>query len=197
VKVLVIETQPAVPLGSLGPPLVAAGMELVHWRTPEGAPPDSLSDLAGIVALDGPANRDEEERYPWIPLERELLASAVGQKKPIVGSCLGAELLAGVLGARLRRLPRPEIGRSEFEQTAAARDDALGVHLGQRLSAFQWHGYAFDLAPNAHLLSGSEHKAEAFSFEASPGDSSSTSRPMRGSLPTGSPRTPMCCASKG
>ena len=101
-KVLVIETQAMVPIGSFYRPLVDAGLELVYWRTSEGPPPESVAGLTGVVALGGAANPDEDERYPWLAHERELLASAVGSTIPTVGLCLGGELLAEVLGSSLR-----------------------------------------------------------------------------------------------
>jgi GMP synthase-like glutamine amidotransferase len=164
VKVLVIETQPMVPIGTFGPPLVAAGLELVYWRTHEGAPPSSLAEFAGVVALGGAANPDEGERYPWLAAERELLASAVGRRMPTVGLCLGGELLAEVLGGSLLRLPRPEIGWVELEQKPAARGDGLAPQLPRRFDVFHWHGFAFGLPPGASLLAGSRHRTQAFGF---------------------------------
>jgi GMP synthase (glutamine-hydrolysing) len=163
-KILVIETQPMVPIGSLGPPLVEAGLELVHWRTSEGPPPASLADFAGVIALGGAANPDEDERHPWLAEERELLASATRLRLPTVGLCLGAELLAQALGASVRRLPRPEIGWFELEHDPGARNDPLAAQFPQRHDAFQWHSFAFDLPPGALLLAGSAPATEAFSW---------------------------------
>jgi GMP synthase (glutamine-hydrolysing) len=162
VRVLVIETQRTVPIGSLGPPLLAAGLEIVNWRSEEGPPP-SLADFAGVVALGGASNPDQDDRYPWLAKERELLGKAVDGRLPTIGSCLGAELLAEVLGAVPMRLARPEIGWFELEQTGAARDDPLAARLPQRFPALQWHSYGFALPPDATVLAGSEHAMEAFS----------------------------------
>jgi GMP synthase (glutamine-hydrolysing) len=164
VKVLVIESQRMVPIGSFARPLRAAGLELVYWRTPEEPPPDSLADVAGIVALGGSANPDETDRYPWLAQERELLAGAVGRGLPTVGLCLGGELLAEVLGSSPVRLPQPEIGWHPLELEAAARDDTLLQLLPERIDVFHWHSFGFALPSGARLLAGTADQAQAFSF---------------------------------
>jgi GMP synthase (glutamine-hydrolysing) len=163
-RILVIETQRTVPLGSLAPPLTRAGIDIVHWRTEEEAPPASLAAFSGVVALGGAANPDEDDRYPWLVDERDLLADALDRRLPTIGLCLGAELIAEALGAESRRLTRPEIGWVELEK----RDvdgDALAVALPSRFPAFQWHSYAFSLPPGATLIAGSEQATQAFSWD--------------------------------
>jgi hypothetical protein len=71
-KILVAETQPTVPIGTFGPPLIEAGAELVYWRTPDEAPPASLDGFAGVVALGGAANPDQDAEYAWLNEERRL-----------------------------------------------------------------------------------------------------------------------------
>ena len=78
-RILVIETQRAVPIGTFGPPLAEEGLELDHWR-PAEAPPPSLDAYAGVIALGGAANPDEDDRYSWLRDERELLAAAVDRR---------------------------------------------------------------------------------------------------------------------
>ena len=160
-RVLVIETQPTVPLGSLAAPLLDAGLELACWRTAENPPPPSIDEFAGIIALGGAANPDEDERYPWLAQERQLLDAALRRRLPTIGLCLGAELLAQVLGVSVERLPRPEIGWFEVEPVAA---DPLSIELPRRFHAFQWHSYGFPLPPGATLIAGTAHMAQAFSW---------------------------------
>jgi GMP synthase (glutamine-hydrolysing) len=162
-RVLVIETQRTVPLGSLGPPLARTGIDIVHWRTEDEAPPGSLAEFSGVVALGGAANPDQDDRYPWLADERDLLAEALARRLPTIGLCLGAELIAEALGADTRRLTRPEIGWVELENRGAA-GDALAVELPSRFPAFQWHSYGFDLPPSATLIAGSEQAAQAFGW---------------------------------
>jgi GMP synthase (glutamine-hydrolysing) len=164
VKVLVIETQQLVPIGTLGPPLLDAGLELVYWRTAEEPPPRSLSGFAGVIALGGGANPDEDERYPWLSDERELLAGAVEWRLPTLGLCLGAELLAQVLDARPFRLLGPQIGWFEIAHAEGARGDALCARLPRRFHGFGWHRYGFGLPTGATLIAGDELAAEAFSW---------------------------------
>jgi GMP synthase-like glutamine amidotransferase len=162
VKVLVIETQPTVPIGTLGPPLEDAGLELLYWRPAEAAPPGSLAGISGVVALGGAANPDEEARHPWLAAERELLASATSQRIPTVGVCLGAELLAAAAGWEVTRLPVSEIGWHEVELTAAGRDDPLIGGTPSRFPAFQWHSYASEPPDGAPVLAENPACAQAY-----------------------------------
>lgn len=162
-SVLVIETQALVPIGAFGPPLHDAGLELVYWRTGEDAPP-SLAGVAGVIALGGVANPDQDERYPWLAVERKLLAEALDRRLPTLGLCLGAQLLAQVLGGSTWRLPQPEIGWFELERAQAAARDALAGALPRRFDVFQWHSYAFDLPPGATCIAGNEEATHAFSW---------------------------------
>jgi len=165
VKVLVIESQRMVPIGSFARPLADAGVELAYWRTEEEPPPDSLAEFAGVVALGGAANPDEAERYPWLAQKRELLAEAIEHGLPTVGLCLGGELLAEVLGSAPAALPQPEIGWRSLKLTSAARDDALFQLLPERVDVFHWHSFGFALPPGARLLAGTADQAQAFSFD--------------------------------
>ena len=94
--------------------------------------------------------------------ELSAIERALTQGKPVLGICLGAQLLAHVLGAPIRRLPVPEIGWYELELTAAGRDDAVFGGLSERAAVFQWHSYGFDLPHGAEHLArstGCPHQA--------------------------------------
>jgi GMP synthase-like glutamine amidotransferase len=164
VRILVIETQPTVPIGSFGPPLKEAGLQLVSWKTSQEPPPRSLTGFSGVIALGGAANPDEDERYPWLAHERQLLATALDQRLPTIGLCLGAELLAETLGSAAAPLRRPEIGWVGLELAEAAGNDPLYRHLPRRFDGFQWHTYGFGLPPGAVLIAGTNEMAQAFSW---------------------------------
>ena len=91
-RVMVIETQRMVPLGALASPLIEQGVELVYWRTTEEAPPAALKGIAGVIALGGAANPDQDAHYPWLDHERRLLREALERRLPAISLCLGGEL---------------------------------------------------------------------------------------------------------
>ncbi len=117
-----------------------------------GQPLPDHGEVAGAVVMGGPMNVDEVERFPGLAAEREWLAEAVGRGMPVLGICLGAQLLARALGAEVRPGER-EVGFAPVE-VAAAEDPLLGG-LAPRTEALHWHGDCFDLPDGAELLASS------------------------------------------
>ena len=166
-KVLVIQTQALVPIGSLGQPLLEAGLDLAYWHTDRGRAPGSLEDFAGVVALGGAANPDQDDRYPWLAKERDVLSEAVRRRIPTIGLCLGAELLGQVLDARVNRLDRAEIGWHEVQFRRGGTDASVTAEFSDQSYVFQWHSYSFDLPAGGQLVAGTPEKAEAFCWNGS------------------------------
>ena len=161
-RVLVVETQALVPIGSLEPALRDGGIELMTWRPTHAPPPRTLEGISGLIALGGAANPDEDEEYPWLSTERDLLDQALQRNLPTVGICLGAELLAQVIGARMVRLPEPEIGWRDLTLEPAAGGDPLCSQSAQHVPAFHWHSYGFDCPLGATVLSRTESGTQVF-----------------------------------
>ena len=111
-------------------------------------------EVAGAVVMGGPMNVDEVERFPALAAEREWLAEAVRRELPVLGICLGAQLLARALGAEVRAGERPEIG---FAPVAVSDpgDPVLGG-LAPSTDVLHWHGDVFDLPDGAQSLASSE-----------------------------------------
>jgi GMP synthase (glutamine-hydrolysing) len=114
-------------------------------------PPD---EVAGAVVMGGPMNVDEVERFPGLAAEREWLAAAVDGGVPVLGICLGAQLLARALGAEVRPGAAKEIGFAPVE-VADPKDPVLGG-LAPRAEVLHWHGDVFDLPDGAVSLASSE-----------------------------------------
>lgn len=108
-----------------------------------------------LVVLGGPMNVDEIDRFPFLAEERRWIQAALDAQLPVLGICLGAQLLASTLGAVVRPRPVKEIGWYEVECTPAAADDRLFRHLAPRPTVFQWHGDGFDLPAGAVSLASS------------------------------------------
>lgn len=153
-------------LGTLDPLLRSYGFRnhYVNFdRDPDAEP--SLDGYHGLVVLGGPMNVDETDRYPHLDIEVKLLREALRRDFPILGICLGAQLLARALGAQVRPGPEKEIGWYDLQITQAAKDDPLLGHFGATETVFQWHGDTFDIPEGAQLLASSPGCAhQAFRF---------------------------------
>ncbi len=108
-----------------------------------------------LVICGGSMNVDQEDQFPWLKEEKKLIHQALEAKKKIVGLCLGGQLIAEALGARVGKHPHWEVGWQKVQ-----------LRNGNRLDVFQWHGYSFDLPPGAELLATNEIcKYQAFSYQ--------------------------------
>ncbi len=163
---LVLQHAPHETLGSLEQHCREAGLA---WRTVElfreVTPSVDLDRAAGLVILGGPMNVDETDGYPFLGPEVEWIRQAIHAGIPLLGICLGAQLLAKALGARVYPNGVKEIGWFEIELTPEADDDPLLGGFDRRQTVFQWHGDTFDLPQGAVLLATSERcRHQAFRF---------------------------------
>jgi GMP synthase (glutamine-hydrolysing) len=138
--------------GTLENALTIAGLE-VHYvdlfrQVPERLP---LDEAAGLVVLGGPMNADEVDRYPFLKLDVQWIQQAIEMKLPLMGICLGSQLMAKALGAKVYKNPVKEIGWYPIQWLPAAGDDPLFVRSGTT-TIFQWHGDTFDLPSGAVWL---------------------------------------------
>jgi GMP synthase-like glutamine amidotransferase len=111
----------------------------------------ALSDLEGldlIVAMGGPMSVNDEAAFPWLRGEKEFLRKAVARGVPVLGVCLGAQLIASALGAKVYRNSGKEIGWFPI----AAEGGADSFHFPDKCVVFHWHGETFDLPPGAVRL---------------------------------------------
>ena len=124
-----------------------------------------VSRYNGLVVLGGPMNVDQVDQYPHLATEIAAIKEALRLDIPILGICLGAQLLAAALGANVRPNNVREIGWYRLHPTAAARSDRLCRHFDGSQHVFQWHAYTFDLPPGAiHLASTPTCPNQAFRF---------------------------------
>ena len=117
------------------------------WPTPES--------IDGVVTMGGPQSVYEQKRYPYLSRELELLRAALKVEKPVLGVCLGAQLLAAALGAEVTKNPQKEIGWYPLMREPGADGDPLFAPFGQTETVFQWHGDTFALPNGAVRLASS------------------------------------------
>lgn len=120
--------------------LPAAGVGLDIVRPYAGEPLPAALDAAGLVVMGGPMGANDDDAAPWLPHTRRLLAEAVADAVPVLGICLGGQLLAAACGGRVERgADGPELGVGEVRLRAAAAADPLLAGLPPVLRAVQWH----------------------------------------------------------
>lgn len=107
-----------------------------------------------LVIMGGPMSVNDEARLPWLIEEKRLVRAALGAGKPVLGICLGAQLIASALGSRVYPNPEREIGW--FPVDAAAHSDGDVFAFPSSAGVFHWHGETFDLPSGARLLASSE-----------------------------------------
>lgn len=116
----------------------------------------ALGEVAGLVILGGEMNVDEVQRHPFLARERDLLRDAIEGDVPVLGFCLGAQLVARSLGAAVPRAPTPELGFHPVRLTPAGRADPVLAPFASAPRVFQWHVDTFDLPEGAVLLAESD-----------------------------------------
>lgn len=162
--VLVFRHIPMEHLGLISDSLDAAAVEYRYCDLFEDpAAHVSLEETTGIITLGGPMSVNDELDY--IRREIGFLEFALAIGKPILGICLGSQLIAKALGSRVFRNPASEIGWGPIERTDAGRIDPLLASLHDPETVLHWHGETFDLPSGATWLARSELCAnQAFRF---------------------------------
>jgi GMP synthase (glutamine-hydrolysing) len=163
-RILVFQHVAAEPLGTLDPLIRRRGhrVKFVNFeRQPEAKP--RIDRYKGLIVLGGPMNVEDRDRRPHLQTEIDVIREALAQNKPVLGICLGAQLLAHALGGEVWRNPVSEIGWYDLATTEAGRNDPVFVPLGEAAPVFQWHGYTFSIpAGAAHLASTATCANQAF-----------------------------------
>ena len=149
--------------GLIAEALKARGISLDFVRPFKGDPiPRCLGEHAGLVVMGGPISVYEQDQYPFLRWEIRLIQDALSQGRPVLGVCLGSQLLAAALDAPVTRGSRKEIGWHSVTLSRAAARDALWRGLPESFTAFHWHGDVFELPRAATPLAWSqltEHQA--------------------------------------
>ena len=150
--------------GALQPWLVEQGWALTCTRLYLGESLPSLDGVDFVFVLGGPMSVNEESAHPWIREERAWLREALDSSKPLLGVCLGAQMMASALGASVSAGREPEIGWFPL----VGHDSAAPCYrFPTRFEALHWHGETFAMPAGAELLASSEACAhQAFQYGA-------------------------------
>lgn len=159
-RVLAIVHQRDAGPGVFAEAVASRGARLEEWHVSEAPAP--AVDHDAVIVLGGAVNADQDERHPWLSREKALLERLVQRGVPLLGVCLGAQLLAAAAGGEALRASEPEIGWREVSLEPAACEDPLLAPLPERLSTLQWHSYEAVPPPGAVILARSAVCAQAF-----------------------------------
>jgi GMP synthase (glutamine-hydrolysing) len=163
-RIMVFQHVAAEPLGTLDRLIRARGhrVKFVNFeRQPDARP--QIDRYRGLIVLGGPMNVEDRATRAHLQTEIEVIGAALAAGKPVLGICLGAQLLAHALGAPVRRHEVSEIGWYDLHLTQAGHEDPIIAALGQRAPVFQWHSYTFDLPRDVtHLASTDTCRNQAF-----------------------------------
>ena len=139
------------------------GDRLERWVTVDGgSAPDAAASYDAIMVFGGAMHPDQDGEHPWLADEGDFIREAIAREVPLFGVCLGGQLIAKAVGARVGPAPRAEVGWHTVHVNAAGRaDPVLGV-LPERIDAFQWHYYGFELPDGAELLADNDATRQGY-----------------------------------
>jgi GMP synthase (glutamine-hydrolysing) len=156
-QVLVLQHARSEGLGTIEDALRRFAHPFKYLRTFEGETvPKNTGNFRGLVIMGGPMGVYEYDKYPFLKDEMKLIESFLKEGKPILGVCLGSQLLASTLGAEVKKGPRKEIGWYPVQLNANAAEDRLCKGQPSSFTAFHWHGDIFNLPTNAVPLASSD-----------------------------------------
>lgn len=148
-------------LGSIEEWLLEKGCETTHTRFYASEMLPDIETIDMLIILGGPMSIHDEAQFPWLAEEKQFVRQAVKSGKVVLGICLGAQLIAAALGARVYPNPEKEIGWFPVRSVSTAQPGVF--RFPPELTAFHWHGETFELPPNAvHLAQSATCTHQAF-----------------------------------
>jgi GMP synthase (glutamine-hydrolysing) len=154
-----------------GPGRIAAALDRAGhaWSTVrlyDGAPtPVGPSGIDGLVVMGGPMSVTDTDAYPHLNAEQNLIADCLETNVPVLGVCLGSQLMAATLGANVRPGPGIELGWHDVTLNDDGRTDPVLGHLPSPFAPLHWHGDVYDVPPGAvHLASSALTPVQAFRY---------------------------------
>lgn len=159
-----LQHEPFEGLGSMEAWFRAHGATITASHVYRGDPLPELGDFDWLVMMGGGMSVNDEAELPWLAPEKAFVRRAIAADKRVLGVCLGAQLIASALGAKVFRNTAKEIGWWKLSRAAGAAGHPLAAALPDGAEVFHWHGETFDLPAGAVCLASSEatrHQAMA------------------------------------
>lgn len=139
------------------------GYSLSSTRFFENEPIPSVTEYDWLVVMGGPMGANDHDLYPWLTEEKRAIRDAIENGKTVIGICLGAQLIASVLGAKVAPSFRREIGWFNIALTSKGKEHPVFQDFPASMRVLQWHDDAFDIPEGAvHLASSEACNNQAF-----------------------------------
>jgi GMP synthase (glutamine-hydrolysing) len=141
---------------------VEGGHDHTRWVAPDGPHEADPRAYDAIMVFGGAMHPDQDAEHPWLPDETAYIRAALDENVPLLGVCLGSQLIARAAGGGVQRADAAEVGWHRVELTDDGRADPVVGTLPTPVEAFQWHYYAWELPPDAVLLARNDAAPQAF-----------------------------------
>jgi GMP synthase (glutamine-hydrolysing) len=138
------------------------GDTLVRWVIPDGAAPGRPTDFDAVLVFGGAMHPDQDAEHPWLPQEAAYLEETLAADVPLLGVCLGSQMIARAAGGVIGPAAAAEVGWHDVELTDDGRSDPVLGMLPSPFEAFQWHYYAWELPPGGVLLATNDAAPQAY-----------------------------------
>lgn len=155
-EILIFKHVPFEGPGTLQDALEEKGIRHRTVNLYEEAAPKNLDGCKGLIIMGGPMNVYEEAEFPFLRDEDRLIKEALAKNIPMIGVCLGAQLMTKAAGAKVTKGTKKEIGWYPLHLTEEAKDDPVFNRLPKEVEVFQWHGDTFEIPKGAVRLASSE-----------------------------------------
>lgn len=137
-------------LGSIEPWLQTAGYEISSTQLFESSEFPALNEIDLLIIMGGPMSANDEVEFPWLSLEKQFIRNFIDSGKPVLGICLGAQLIASAMGAKVYQNSVKEIGWFPVQGISAVTSSFFSFPASTEV--FHWHGETFDLPQGATLI---------------------------------------------
>jgi GMP synthase-like glutamine amidotransferase len=142
------------------------GDTLVRWLVPgRQTSPGRPGDFDAVMVFGGAMHPDQDAEHPWLGPEATFLRETLDAGVPLLGVCLGAQLIARAAGAWVGPGERSEVGWFPVELNDRGREDPVLGAMPERFDAFQWHYYTFELPAGAELLAANDAARQAYRID--------------------------------
>ena len=153
-------------LGSIEPWATEMGYEITSTRLFAKDPFPNLDDIDWLIIMGGPMGIYDEDKYPWLFSEKNYIEQAVIQRKIVLGICLGAQLIADVLGSKVYPNNYKEIGWFPIQKTRETVQTRLADFMPEEIDAFHWHGDTFEIPKGAiHVAKSKACENQGFIYD--------------------------------
>ncbi len=155
-KIHYLQHVPFEDLANIEPWAISKGHQISRTQLFAGETLPKTDVFDWLIVLGGPMNIYEEKEYPWLAPEKKLIEASIKKEKRVLGICLGAQLIADVLGGPVTKNAFKEIGWFPVALTSEAAAFSIFKTMPRKFTAFHWHGDTFKIPPGALRLAESE-----------------------------------------